>query len=212
MFFFDCLYFVISKVIVKFDNTKLKKLIDLIFILAEKIVVKLNKLLPFYLDFYEDMVENEIILADISKNDKILHIGCGPIPATSILVAKKTKAHVTGIDNKIISVKQASNIISSQNLSDKIKIIHADALDFSLENFDLIIISQGVKPYDKILKRISSDMNKDGRVVLRTTSTQNGKLTEKDVFLNDLFNVDKIIRQEKNGLLISVLLLPFSSI
>jgi len=203
---------VISKVIVKFDNTKLKKLIDLIFILAEKIVVKLNKLLPFYLDFYEDMVENEIILADISKNDKILHIGCGPIPATSILVAKKTKAHVTGIDNKIISVKQASNIISSQNLSDKIKIIHADALDFSLENFDLIIISQGVKPYDKILKRISSDMNKDGRVVLRTTSTQNGKLTEKDVFLNDLFNVDKIIRQEKNGLLISVLLLPFSSI
>jgi len=198
--------FFLKKIGIKFDAHKLKKFIDLSFILVEKIIVKLIKLLSFYLDFYEDMVENEISLADISKDDKILHIGCGSVPATSIIIAKKTKAQVTGIDNKLISVKQALNLISSQDLSNKIKIIHADALDYPLENFNLIIISQGVEPYNKILKRISTNIKKDERVIFRTTSTHDGKLNEKDVFLNDLFKINKIIKQEKNGLLISVLL------
>jgi len=154
--------FFLENLSIKFNNNKLKKLIDLNFILVEKIIVKLNKLLPFYLDFYDDMVKNEISLADISKDDEVLHIGCGPIPATSIIIARKTKAHIIGIDNNPASAKHASILISSQDVSDKIQIVHADASDYSLENFNLIIVSQGVKPYDKILKRISADMKKMG--------------------------------------------------
>lgn len=199
-------YFFIQQISIKFDIHKLKKFIDLIFIFVEKIVIKLNKIVPFYLDFYQQMVENEIRLANISKTDKLLHIGCGSFPATSILLAKKTNADVTGIDNNFTSIKHALKIVNNQGFSDKIHIVHSDALDFPLDTFDLIIISQGVEPYDKILKKVSKHMKKTGRVIFRTTSTNKLNLNENHMFLNDLFRVDKIISHEKNGSLISVLL------
>ena len=202
--------FFLENISIKFDAHKLKKFVDLGFVLFEKIIAKLSKLFVFYLDFYDDMIENEIILASISKNDEILHIGCGSFPATSLLLAKKTKAEVTGIDNKKSSVKQALKIVKNQIFSEKIQIVHADALSFPLNTYDVIIISQGVEPYAKILKNISKNLKKNGRVIFRTSSTSEGNLKENDMFLNDFFKVDDIISQKKNGLLISALLYPLS--
>lgn len=198
--------FFLKKISVKLDAHKLKFLVDLLFILSEKIIVKLEKLLPFYLDFYETMVENEIKLANIYKNDKILHIGCGPIPATSILLMKKTNADVTSIDNNLESVKQAKILLSKIGLSDKIQILHANALNFSIKNFDIIIVSQGVKPYNLVLKNIAEELDDKTHVIFRTSSTYDRQLTERDTFLKDIFVVEDIIPQEKNGLMISVLL------
>ena len=50
-------------------------------------------------------MENEITIAKISNKDKILHVGCGPIPATSIFIVKKTNADVTSIDKNLQSIK-----------------------------------------------------------------------------------------------------------
>ena len=82
--------FILKKIGIKFDAFKLKKTVDFGFVIVEKIIVKLCKLQTFYLDFYKEMVDTEIKLASISKDDKILQVGCGPIPATSILLAKKS--------------------------------------------------------------------------------------------------------------------------
>lgn len=152
------------------------------------------------------MIENEIILANITNKDRVLHIGCGPIPVTSIHIAKKTGAQITGIDKNLHSVEQAQALLLRLKFSDKIQIIHADASKFSLEKFNLIIVSQGIKPYVETLKYISQVMRRDARVIFRTSSTTDGNLIEKDYFLKDIFSLKKIIRQGKNGLLISVLL------
>jgi 2-polyprenyl-3-methyl-5-hydroxy-6-metoxy-1,4-benzoquinol methylase len=207
MLLLQFVYFIVGKISTKFNIHKFKKIIDLEFIIIEKIIVKLHKLIPFYLDFYQEIVENEIRLADISKDDKILHIGSGPIPATSMLIAEKTKTHVTGIDKDFHFVKQALKCVSDQGFSENNQIIHADALDFPVDNFDLIIISQGVKPCNQILKNIAKNMKKDGRVIYRTTSSISGELTENDHYIKDLFTISKIIHQKKNGLLVSILLL-----
>jgi len=198
--------FVVEKISVKFDFHKLKKLNDLGFIIVEKIVVNLDGLLPVYLDFYKEMVENEIILANISKKDEILHIGCGSVPSTSILISKKTDSRVTAIDKKYKSVKQAKKLLSRLNLSDKIEIEHKDVSKFHLEKFDLIIVSQGIKPYNETLDHISKTMKNGARLILRTTSSSDGNLADKDSFLNEIFHIGKIVNQKKNGLLISVLL------
>jgi len=190
----------------KFNAHKLKKFVDFGFIMVEKVVVKLNKLLPMYLIFYEKMVKNEIALANISKNDNILHIGCGPIPATSILIIKNTKASVTGIDHDKSSVKQADICISKFNFSDKANVKHAEATNFPVQNYDLIIISQGIKPYNRILEYISRSMKQNSRVILRSSSADNIRLSKNDVFLKDIFTIKKIIAQKQNGSLISILL------
>ena len=198
--------FIMGGVTSKFNAHKLKKFVDFGFIMVEKVVVKLNKLLPMYLIFYEKMVKNEIALANISKNDNILHIGCGPIPATSILIIKNTKASVTGIDHDKSSVKQADICISKFNFSDKANVKHAEATNFPVQNYDLIIISQGIKPYNRILEYISRSMKQNSRVILRSSSADNIRLSKNDVFLKDIFTIKKIIAQKQNGSLISILL------
>ena len=72
----------------------------------------MDKLLPFYLDFYRDMVKKEISFGRITSKNNILHIGCGPIPATSILITEITNANVTGIDNNNRSTIDAENLVS----------------------------------------------------------------------------------------------------
>ena len=203
-------YFILGKISIKFNVEKLKKFVDLGFIIIEKIVVKLNKLLLIYLDFNEKMIENEINLAKISKNDKILHIGCGSIPATSILLTKKIGANITAIDNDFYSVKQALVCLSKFKFLNKIQIKHAEADTFPVDMFDLIIISQGVTPYYETLKHIAKSIKPNARVIFRTSSTRNGDLFEGDMFLKDIFIVDKIVYQKQNGLLLSILLLKKS--
>jgi len=202
--------FVLEKISIKFNVQKLKKLVDFGFIIIEKIVVKLNKLLLIYLDFNEKMIENEIKLAKISKDDKILHIGCGPIPVTSILLAKKIGANITAIDNDFFSVKQALVCLSKFNISNNVQIKHAEADTFPVQMFDLIIISQGVTPYYETLNHIAKSIKPNARVIFRTSSTSNGELFESDMFIKDIFLVDKIIYQKQNGLLLSILLLKKS--
>ena len=199
--------YILENVGVKFNAHKLKKIIDFNFVVIEKVIVRLVKLYPVYLDFYEGIVLNEVILAGITRSDRILHIGCGPIPATSILLVRKTQANVTGIDINQSSVKQAQKLVVMSNLQDVIQIKHADAKDFSVSNFDIIVISQGVKPYDKILNNISKEMKKDAKVIFRTSSTPTGEISQKDLFLKDIFKIERIVAQKKNATLISVLLL-----
>ena len=49
-------------------------------------------------------------------------------------------------------------------------------------------------------------MKHDASLIFRTTSSKDGELNENDQFIKDIFTIKKIIHQEKNGLLISVLL------
>ena len=145
-------------------------------------------------------------MADISKNDNILHIGCGSIPATSILIEKKISAQITGIDNNLPSINNAIKLLKMIKLSDNIKILYGDALNFPVEKFNLIIVSQGIKQYDRALKYISKTMKKDAKVIFRTSSDTNGKMIPNDMFIKKIFSIKEIINHKKNGLLISILL------
>ncbi len=198
--------FFLEKISVKLDADKLKNFNDLMFIFVENIIVNLEKIIPVYLDFYKSMTENEIRLANITNEDKILHIGCGSIPATSIYIVKKIAPDITAIDKNLQSIKKAQKLLLKLKLFSKIHTIHADALDFPLEKFNLIIISLGVKTYPEVLRYISQNMRSDAQVILRTSSSVDGNLVKKDLFLKDIFKIDKIIPQKKNGLMISLLL------
>jgi precorrin-6B methylase 2 len=152
------------------------------------------------------MIKNEIILADITKEKKVLHIGCGPIPATSILLTKKSGIKVLCIDKNPNSVNQARICVSKTGVSDKIKITHGDARSYPIKDFDIIIISQGIKPIKEILEYISKSMKDDAHIIFRTSSTPDGKISKKDQIIKDIFKIDKIVAQKKNALLISILL------
>ena len=199
--------FQVDFISIKLDLHKLKKFIDLIFIFSEIIISKLDKLLPYYLDYYSKMVEKEIVLANISERDKILHIGGGTIPATAMLYAQKTRAKIIAIDKNLNSIKKAKKLVFKNNLSSNIIIEYGNALNYQFKNFNLVVISMGINPYKELLYNISKSIDKDTRIVLRTTSDFDGNITEDDEFLREIFDIKDIVRHERNGLLVSVLLL-----
>ena len=171
--------FILQRIGVKFDAHKLKKFIDLGFIIIEKFLIKFQKLHPLYFDFYDEMTENEINLANISKNDKVLYMGCGPIPSSSILLAKKSGARVTSIDNNLRSVKQAISCVLESGVADKVQIQYAEANSFPVDNFNVIIVSQGIRPYKELLQYISKSMRDDARVIFRTSTSPSGEIVKK---------------------------------
>ena len=191
---------------IKFDAHKFKIINDLTFVLIEKILLKFYKLHHLYFDFYDEMTDNEIKIANISKDDNILHIGSGPIPATPILLARKTKAKITGVDNNLKSVNQSKLLVSKYNLSDQVEIIHAEVQGFSIKNYNIVLISQGIKPRREIIEYISKSIDTKTKVIFRTTSLIDGKLSNNDLFLKDFFDIKKIVSNKKNGLLISILM------
>ena len=52
----------------------------------------------------------------LTKNDKILHIGCGAYPLTAITIAEQIGAKIVGIDKKFKNVRRAEIIVNKKNL------------------------------------------------------------------------------------------------
>jgi 2-polyprenyl-3-methyl-5-hydroxy-6-metoxy-1,4-benzoquinol methylase len=192
------------RLIIKMDCHKLKFFIDIVFTTCEKIFSKFNILLQLYIDNYLESIRKEIQFANISGNHKILNMGCGSIPATCILIAKETNAKITGIDKNLKSVNRAKIIISKLKLDERIEIKHSNALNFHLNDFDIIIIANGINPHYDVLKHVATNMKDDAIVIFKTFSHYNGELESKDYFLNNLFILGKITSHKNSGSLISV--------
>jgi len=184
----------------------LKFISDYLFIIVEKIIVKLPSLLLPYINYYEDTVDNEINLAKITKQDTVLHIGCGPLPSTSLLVAQRTGSHTIGIDKNPYSVQDAQYCVHVVHQENQIQIQHANALDYPMGSSDVIIVSQGIEPRYEVLEHIANTMGPDTRVIFRTFPSKDGGITTQDAVLSTLFTVGNIVSHPPHGTLISVLL------
>jgi len=184
----------------------LKFISDYLFIVIEKIIVKLPLLLSPYITYYEDIVDKEIKIAKITRQDNILHIGCGSIPSTSLLIAQKTKAPTIGIDKNILTVQDAQNCVHTLHQENQIQIHHADALTYTMQSSDVIIVSQGIEPRYEVLEHIAKTIGHNTRVIFRTFSSKNDNITKEDAVLSTLFSIQDIVAHPQHGILISVLL------
>jgi len=150
-----------------FDIEKMKKIVDLFYVFIEKLSMIFPIIAEDYIAFYEELVDKEIKLAEVTKNDKILNIGGGPIPATSLLLNKKTGAEITCIDIDKKAVKHAKNFLKMHHSSSQIKVEYGDGTKYDAHGFDVIFISWGVDNLFQILRNISSKMKNDARIVIR---------------------------------------------
>lgn len=195
----------------KVQASSLKKLMDRLFVIFEKIGHKFDIISFNYLKMHDEIVEKEIKMADISSGDHILVIGCGSLPATSVLLAMKTKAIIVSIDNDHRAIKEASWYIKNHNLENRINLEHADGLSYPLKKFDLIFVLYGVKQQKEILNYLANNMEDKTRVIIRSTTDVCNKILGENTDLSRTFMIKDSVRSESLGSIDSFLLLKKNS-
>lgn len=120
-----------------------------------------------YTKFFEKMTLDEFKMVNIKQKEKILHIGCGAVPNTLLILAKHFDAFFVGIDRDAKAVEKAREMVKKYGLENKIKIERGEAISYPVSNFDVIVISLGVEPKEEVFERIRSEMKGGARVVAR---------------------------------------------
>ena len=141
---------------------------DFLYAIFEKVATKFDIISSNYLNMYQELVDKELEMVGISQNDHVIIIGCGSLPITAILVATKTNAQVTAIDNDNFAVKEANKYIRKHHLEDKVKIEQADGESYPLKRFDVVYLSYGMKNKENIFKIITNNTKKNSRIIFRT--------------------------------------------
>jgi len=118
-----------------------------------------------YTKFFEKITLDEFKMVNIKQGEKILHIGCGAVPNTLLILANHFDAFFVGIDRDKKAVKKAREMVEKWKLGNKIKIENGEAISYPISNFDVIVISLGVEPREKIFERIRNEM-KEGAVII----------------------------------------------
>jgi len=120
-----------------------------------------------YTKFFEKMTLDEFEMVKIREKEKILHIGCGAIPNTLLILANHFNASFVGIDRDKEAVEKARKMVKKYGLEKKIKIEEGEAISYPLSTFDIIIISLGVEPREKVFGRIRKEMKDGARIIAR---------------------------------------------
>ena len=148
-------------------NKTIKFFLFHLIINLEKICAKYELFGKIYHNlFYRRMIQREIANANIKKNDAIMHIGCGSFPFTSLQLAMDD-FDIVAVDIDENAVKNAKHVIQKWNLSDKIKVIHANGLDMSVSKMNVVWIPFLVEPKQEIIKKYWKQLKPNGRIICR---------------------------------------------
>ena len=160
-------YLFFEEISPKFQADALKNLMDYFYIVFEKTFYHFDYFVQMYFKMYDDLIENEIQLAHISKDQHILVIGCGALPATSILLVQKTGAHITGIDKDKKAVLQAQKFIEMSHLNGKLHFEYTKDLSLEVSSFDVIFIAYGIKQESFVFNMLDKHMRAGTRIIYR---------------------------------------------
>jgi len=206
-FFSLFIYIFYRQIGTKFRTDALKFFWDIFFVVLEKIGFKFDVISSNYIKLYDDIVEKEICMAKISSKDRILVIGCGSLPATTALIAMKTKAEITTIDTDLKAAHEASYFFKNLNLERQITVEHADGLKYPISKFDVIFVLYGVQQQKEILNYLAENMQDTTKIIFRTVWDTQGRLSNKYIDVSRLFLVKDHVSSEYLGSVDSLLLL-----
>jgi len=206
-FFSLFIYIFYRQIGTKFRTDALKFFWDIFFVVLEKTGLKFDVISSNYMKLYDDIVEKEVGMAKISSTDRILVIGCGSLPATTALIAMKTKAEITTIDIDRRAVHEASYFFKNLNLKHQITVEKADGLKYPINKFDVIFVLYGVQQQKEILAYLAENMQDATKIIFRTVCDTQCNLSNKSIDLSSLFLVEDHVSSEYLGSVDSLLLL-----
>ncbi len=190
----------------KITTNALKNIMDLFFIVFEKVGCKFEIISDIYLKLYQEIVAKEVAMAQITSQDRVLVIGSGSLPATPVLIARSTHAQTTTIDKDSHAVKESVEYVKNHHLENILTIECADGFTYPLERFSVIVVLYGVKHPSKMLNQLASRISQNTKVIYRTITDSQGRITDKTLDLSGYFHIKDKVHTETLGSFDSLLL------
>jgi len=156
-----------TKTIDRLTISLIKKFLNYFWEIVDTLSYKSEKAAELYEKSVGEKYKNEYETFGISKDNKVLHIGCGAYPLSEIALAKLLGAEVVGIDKKPNAVKLADDVISKKSLGEKVKIEHGNGTNYPVNGFDVIIVSGCSLPKGEILENVFKIAKKQSTIIVR---------------------------------------------
>ena len=123
----------------------------------------------------ESMLELSFERAQLADGDSILELGCGWGSLTCYMASKLPNSKITAVSNSKDQKEHILNRCKNQGL-DNTEVITADMNDFETENkYDRVVsieMFEHMRNYKKLLSKISSWLNDDGKLFIHIFTHQ----------------------------------------
>jgi len=144
-----------------------RKMMCVFFYYLEIFSVKSGWVHRLYMRWIGDIFVDEFHMARVTAQDKVLHIGCGPLPTMSVLAAKETQSKIVAIDINRNALQHAKHYIAKQHLSDTINVVYGDGTTYPVNSFDVIFIATNVTPVEGVFRNLTIGAKSQARIVCR---------------------------------------------
>jgi precorrin-6B methylase 2 len=191
----------------KMPTNALKGVMDIAFIVFEKVGCKFEIISSIYLKLYHDIVLKELSMACLTKDDQVLVIGSGSLPATPALIAQNAQVTIVSIDKDRTAVKNAVSYVKNHHLDNRLSIEYADVLQYSVERFTVVFVLYGVKRPREVLVYLASHIHENTRVIFRAITDAQGKVADQTIDILKHFSIKGKVHSETLGSFDSFLLM-----
>jgi precorrin-6B methylase 2 len=191
----------------KMPTNALKGVMDIAFIVFEKVGCKFEIISSIYLKLYHDIVLKELSMACLTKDDRVLVIGSGSLPATPALIAQNAQVTIVSIDKDRTAVKNAVSYVKNHHLDSRLTIEYADVLQYSVERFTVVFVLYGVKRPQEVLVYLASHIHENTRVIFRAITDAQGKFEDQTIDILKHFSIKEKVHSETLGSFDSFLLM-----
>jgi len=119
---------------------------------------------------YEVLVRTQGEALDLSPEDCLAFVGCGPLPLTLILMNRLFGTRCIGLESDAAAVALASECIGRMDLGRKVSIVHGDHSRLGELQWDVVLVAALAEPKSAIFQTLRPILKNRGRapVVYRT--------------------------------------------
>ena len=128
--------------------------------------------------YYQDVIQREIKLANITECDHVLFIGGGVCPCSAILLHQITGAKVTTIDNNVACIKDAKQVIERLGLGDYVQIVCQDggSANLSLSEYSVVHFALQVFPMEHVFNQVKQRVSPGTKLLIRRPKRRLNKM------------------------------------
>ena len=119
--------------------------------------------------YYASVIEKEAVLANITSTDHVLCIGGGMCPFTAILFHEITGAKVTVIDNNLLCIPKAQQVVERLGIGESVKVLceHGGCSELDYSQFSVIHLALQVSPIEQVFSQVEQLALPGTRLLMR---------------------------------------------